>query len=45
MIRWIQFGDENTKFFQAAATERYRKNCLASLKTTDGYTVDDHAGK
>lgn len=23
--RWIQFGDENMKFFQAAATERYQK--------------------
>ena len=44
-IRWIQFGDENSKFFQAVATERYRRNCISTLKTTDGTTVDDHVGK
>ena len=44
-IRWIQFGDENSKFFQAVATESYRRNCISTLKTTDGTSVDDHAGK
>lgn len=44
-IRWIKFGDENSKFFQAVATERYRKNCISSLKTEDGTCVDDHASK
>lgn len=24
-IRWVKFGDENTKFFHALATEQYRK--------------------
>ena len=27
------------------ATERYRKNCISSLKTDDGLQVDDHASK
>lgn len=44
-IRWVQFGDENSKFFQAVATERYRKNCIASLRTEDDTIVDDHASK
>lgn len=44
-IRWIKFGDENSKFFQSVATERYRKNCIATLKSDDGTVIDDHAGK
>jgi hypothetical protein len=28
-IRWVQLGDESTKFFHAAATERYRKNTIS----------------
>ncbi|XP_073367935.1 uncharacterized protein [Aegilops tauschii subsp. strangulata] len=44
-IRWIQFGDENSNFFQTVATERYRRNCTSSLKTVDGGIVEDHAGK
>jgi lipoate-protein ligase B len=30
-IRWIKQGEENTKFFHAMATERYRRNAIASL--------------
>ena len=30
-IRWTKFGDESTKFFHAAATERYRINTITSL--------------
>lgn len=44
-IRWIQFGDENSKQFQAIATERYRRNCIKTLRTDDGAVVDDHNGK
>lgn len=44
-IRWIRFGDENTKFFQSVATERFRKNCIATLQAEDGSVVDDHVGK
>ena len=44
-IRWIKFGDENTKFFQAIATERFRKNNIASFRAEDGSLVEDHPGK
>ena len=27
------------------ATERYRRNCIATLKTNQGVVVDDHEGK
>ncbi|KAG2639909.1 hypothetical protein PVAP13_2KG050716 [Panicum virgatum] len=30
-IRWTKFGDESTKFFHVAATERYRQNTITSL--------------
>ena len=43
-IRWVKFGDENTQFFQAVATERYRKNNITNLQTVDGLMVDDHMG-
>ena len=32
-IRWTKFRDENTKFFHAAAIERYKINTITSLKT------------
>ena len=32
-IRWVKFGDEPSKFFQALASERYRKNNIATLAT------------
>ena len=44
-IHYIKFGDENSKFIQTVATERYMCNCIATLKTDQGVTVDDHAGK
>lgn len=44
-IRWIKFGDENTKFFQAVATERYRHNNIASFRKEDGSLIDSHDGK
>ena len=43
-VRWVKFGDENTKFFQAMATDRYRKNNIANLQTPDGLVVEDHKG-
>ena len=42
-IRWIKLGDENTKFFHAMATERHRRNSIASLKLPDGTMVSDHS--
>lgn len=35
-IRWIKFGDENAKFFQSIAIERYRRNNIAQLQLPDG---------
>ena len=35
-------GEENSKFFQAMATERYRKNSIASLLLSDGSITSDH---
>jgi len=44
-IRWTKFGVENTKFFHAAATERYRQNTITSLETQDGRILYDHFQK
>jgi hypothetical protein len=44
-IRWTKFGDENSNFFQAMATERYRRNSISALINDQGQQVSDHAGK
>jgi hypothetical protein len=44
-IRWTKFGDESTKFFHAAATERYRQNTISSLDSLDGRQVTEHFEK
>ena len=44
-MRWTKLGDEGTKFFHAAATERYRLNTITSLETDDGRTVTNHNEK
>lgn len=44
-IRWTKFGDESTKFFHAAATERFRQNTITSIDTEDGRQITDHLGK
>jgi hypothetical protein len=41
-IRWMKQGEENTKFFHAMATERYRRNSIASLVSDDGRQVSNH---
>jgi hypothetical protein len=38
-------GDENTIYFHARATERYRQNSIVSLTLDDGRTVDSHDEK
>ena len=35
-------GEENSKFFQAMATKRYRKNSIASLLLSDGSVTSNH---
>jgi hypothetical protein len=44
-VRWTKLGDESTKFFHAASTERYRLNTITSLDTEDGRTVTEHLEK
>jgi hypothetical protein len=44
-IRWTKLGDESSKKFHAAATERYRLNTITSLVTPDGRIVSSHAEK
>jgi hypothetical protein len=43
--RWARLGDENTKFFHAAATERFRLNTISSLETSDGNLITGHSEK
>jgi len=38
-------GDEGTKKFHAAATERYRINTITNLIVEDGRTVTEHSEK
>ena len=40
--RWMKLGEENSKFFHAMATERYRSNVISSLKLADGHVVTEH---
>lgn len=44
-VCWFKCGGDNTKFFQAAATEPYRRNSIASLKQPDDSIITDHRGK
>jgi hypothetical protein len=44
-IRWINLGDENSKFFHTIATQSYRKNYITSLKTDDNSYVTNHDHK
>jgi mannosylglycoprotein endo-beta-mannosidase len=41
-IRWIKQGEDNTRFFHAMATERFRRNNIAVLHDVDGNEVTDH---
>jgi mannosylglycoprotein endo-beta-mannosidase len=41
-IRWIKQGEDNTKFFHAMATERFRRNAIAMLQDSEGNEVNDH---
>ena len=41
-IRNIKVGEENSNFFHAMATERYRRNTISSIKNQAGDFVTDH---
>jgi hypothetical protein len=43
--RFIQLGDENTKFFHSMATERYRRNTISQILSPEGRMVSDHQEK
>jgi hypothetical protein len=38
----MKHGEDNTKFFHAMATERYRRNSIAMLQDGEGNEVTDH---
>jgi hypothetical protein len=40
-VRWTKLGDESTKFFHAATTERYRNNTITSIISEDGRSITD----
>ena len=44
-IRWVKFGEANSKCFQARATIKYRVNHIASLQDDLGNTHRDHNAK
>jgi hypothetical protein len=44
-IRWTKFGDENSKFFHNMATERHRRNNIASITIENGEVVTKHEDK
>jgi hypothetical protein len=41
----VLLGGENTKFFDAMATERFRNNAISFLQDSNGNQVSDHEGK
>ena len=41
-VRWIKLGEDNTKFFHAMATTRFRRNSIAMLRGDDGLMVSEH---
>jgi hypothetical protein len=44
-VKWVRFGDEDTKFFHANATIRQRRNLITSLKDSSGLSHTDHNSK
>ena len=43
--RWMMLGEENTKFFQSIATERFRFNTVSQVLDHNGQTVHLHEQK
>lgn len=41
-IRWVRFGNENTKNFQAMATIKHRANKISQLTLEDGTVISEH---
>lgn len=43
--RWAVKGQENTKYFHARATERYRRNVITTITLENGSVIEDHNEK
>jgi hypothetical protein len=43
--RVVQLGDENSNFFHAMATERFRRNVICQIVDSSGRMVSDHSEK
>jgi hypothetical protein len=43
--RWAKYGDEKPNFFHRIATERHRKNSIATLTNADGLVLKKHNEK
>jgi hypothetical protein len=41
-VRWVNFGDENSKIFQALSTHSFRSNSIPTLTAADGTSVTGH---
>ncbi|KAL0006737.1 hypothetical protein SO802_008239 [Lithocarpus litseifolius] len=41
---WLKWGDRNTKFFHATASQRQRRNRIKGLQNLNGEWIDDHEG-
>jgi hypothetical protein len=41
-VRWIKHGGDNTKFFHAMATKRFRRNSISMLKDKECNEISDH---
>lgn len=39
-VKWLEYGDKNTAFFHAFASERKRRNNISKLKREDGSWVE-----
>jgi hypothetical protein len=44
-IKWVQLNQENTEYFHAKATERFRHNTIARILSLDGVVLEYHQQK